>query len=122
MSADDRRQPVSDEELSAFADGQLPPADCVRVAAHLRANPQDADRIHTYWRREAELYSAFAVAADDTAPEPAAPSRRPAFPPVYAAAALVLLAVVAAPWLLPVDGGGAQSRCPRMGPARWNSR
>lgn len=51
--------PITDQDLSDFADGQLPPARSRQVAAHLRANPADADRIHSYWLQEANLYRAF---------------------------------------------------------------
>lgn len=95
--ANHKRQSVSEVELSAFADGQLPQAHSARVAAHLRANPEDADRIHAYWRQEAELYRAFSAGVDEQEfPPPAKTGRLP----LYAVAAVVLVCAATAPLLL----------------------
>lgn len=92
-SPDDR--PVSDEDLSAFADGALPRRRAARVAAHLRSEPADADRIHAYWRREAALKKAFDVDADEPGPDAdaalAAGRRRRVWPALVAVAAVAAL-------------------------------
>lgn len=89
---------ISASELSAFADGQLSRARSAQVAAHLRRHPEDADRVHAYWRQEAELYSAFGGGPELAEREfGGAPSKRA---PLYVAAAALLLLAVAAPgWL-----------------------
>lgn len=61
----DRDSPVTDRDLSAFADGQLSPARARRVAEHLRTHPEDADRVHAYWHQEAQLRRAFAHLPDE---------------------------------------------------------
>lgn len=50
---------VTDEQLSAFADGQLSHRQARRLARLIRARPEYADRIHAYWRREAALLRAL---------------------------------------------------------------
>lgn len=91
-------RPITGEELSAFADGQLPRRRAARVASHLRVHPADADRIHSYWRREAALYRAFEPVLEEAGPRArpevaASRNRSPRF--VWAAAAVSVLAVVA---------------------------
>ncbi|MCW8126881.1 anti-sigma factor family protein [Microbulbifer halophilus] len=98
---------VSNEDLSAFADGQLSRADSARVAAYLRANPQDADRIYAYWKQEAELHSVFATDREGE-PEPAARNpRSPYRGPLFIAGAAALFAVVV-PWLVLDRNGSTQ--------------
>lgn len=93
MRAREARRPITDEELSAFADGRLPPARAARVAAHLRAVPADADRIHAYWRREAALYQAFEPALEEPGPVlPVMPARRRGL--FVSTAAIVLVALL----------------------------
>lgn len=58
------------EELSAYADGQLPPRAAARVARHLRDHPEDAERLHAYLRQDALLRRAFAPAGEAPLPEP----------------------------------------------------
>jgi len=50
-----RRRPVSDEELVAFADGRLGRCARRRVSAHLRKQPEDADRVRAYLGQDARL-------------------------------------------------------------------
>jgi hypothetical protein len=59
MSWRDDSRNISEEELSAFADGQLPQKRCAQVANYLRANPAEAERIYAYWKHDAVLYAAF---------------------------------------------------------------
>ncbi|MGL6160478.1 anti-sigma factor family protein [Microbulbifer sp.] len=89
---------VTREDLSAFADGQLSRAHSARVAAHLRANPEDADRVHAYWKREAELYRTFTSAREQAA-EPFVPPRERRFPLYVGVAAALLVLAISVPWL-----------------------
>lgn len=57
--------PVTDEELSAFADGRLSGRRAAWVARHLRACPEDADRLHAYWRQESLLYRVWVSSAGE---------------------------------------------------------
>lgn len=87
---------VTDEELSAFADGQLPPHRARRVAAEIRAHPRFADRIYAYWRREAALWRALDPVFQEPVPQ-VGPARARRWPAV---AALIIGGVL-------VAGGGA---------------
>ncbi|WP_133490836.1 hypothetical protein [Alcanivorax sp. 24] len=53
------REAVSEEELSAFADGELPRRRARRVAAGIRRHPAYADRLRDYWRHDETLWRAF---------------------------------------------------------------
>jgi anti-sigma factor RsiW len=96
---------ITGEDLGAFADGRLPRARAVRVAAHMRAHPEDAGRIHAYWRQEAALYRAFEPVLHETPPRewpdrpPAWRMRRRGYAVVAIAATLVL--AVTAIWRWP---------------------
>lgn len=87
------KDPVTEQDLSDFADGELPRTRARRVAAHLRANPSDADRLHDYWRHEAELYRAFEPAfhESDTSSLADVKMRRPARTLSWAAVVGVLM-------------------------------
>jgi len=88
-------RPVSEEELSAFADGELPPRRARRVAAHLRAHPTDADRIHDYWRREAAILQVYASLPEEHAAVAAQVRHRGGRQwPLVATAATALIAAV----------------------------
>lgn len=88
---------LSDEQLSAFADGQLPRHQAQRVAALLRRHPEYAERIYGYWRREAALYQAL---NRTRLPEVSLPTVRPR-PSVLltTASAASLMLVAVALWL-----------------------
>lgn len=89
--------PITGEDLSAFADGRLSRARAVRVAAHLREHPEDADRIHAYWRQEAALRRAFDSALRESPPawrdRPGRGTGRRRGYAAFAGAAAILLAV-----------------------------
>lgn len=97
QSITELREPLSDEQLSAFADGQLPRRQAQKVAALLRRHPEYADRIHGYWRREAALYQALNRTELPDASLPAPRSRRAVLLTTASAASLMLVAV--ALWL-----------------------
>jgi len=91
------RETLSDEQLSAFADGQLPRRQAQQVAALLRRHPEYADRIHGYWRREAALYQALNRTELPEISLPATRSRRTVLLTTASAASLML--VTMALWL-----------------------
>ena len=93
---------VTDEELSAFADGQLPPHRARRVAAEIRAHPRFADRIYAYWRREAALWRALDPVFQESVPQIEAPRAR-RWP---AAAALIVAALLVTGGALHMAGSG----------------
>lgn len=65
----DRHSPVTDDELHAFVDGQLPAEQFAAVEAWLVAHPEDAARIAT-WRAQADVIRLrFGEAADEAIPE-----------------------------------------------------
>lgn len=98
--------PVTEAELHAWMDGELPPARRAAVERHLAGHPEDAARLDSY-RRTAELiagtYAPLAQLPPAAAPRPKVRSWRPA---VAAAAAVLLFAV-----------GGATGWAVRGGPA-----
>jgi hypothetical protein len=99
---------VTDEELSAFADGELPPHRARRVAAEIRAHPRFADRIHAYWRREAALWRALDPVFQESVPHIEAPRAR-RWP---TAAALIVAALL-------VTGGALHLTGSDPAPARF---
>ena len=92
--------PVSDEELSAFADGRLSGRRAAWVARHLRVCPEDADRLHAYWRQESLLYRVWVSGAG----EPSDRERRqttvrgPALAAVMLSLAALLTIGLGGPW------------------------
>ncbi|AFT70535.1 hypothetical protein B5T_02261 [Alloalcanivorax dieselolei B5] len=69
------RETVTEEELSAFADGELPRRRARRVAAGIRRQPAYADRVRDYWRRDETLWRAL---KDDSSAAPlSSPARAP---------------------------------------------
>lgn len=91
------RETLSDEQLSAFADGQLPRRQAQHVAVLLRRHPEYADRIHGYWRREAALYQALNRTELPEISLPSTRSRRAVLLTTASAASLML--VTMALWL-----------------------
>ena len=90
------RETLSDEQLSAFADGQLPRRQAQRVAVLLRRHPEYADRIHGYWRREAALYLAL---NRSELPDVSLPVNRPRRTVLLSTASAASLLVAIALWL-----------------------
>ncbi|MQA23842.1 anti-sigma factor family protein, partial [Rugamonas rivuli] len=97
--------PVTEAELQAWVDGRLPPERRGAVDAHLAQHPADMDRLQAYRSQNAALHALFdpllarpvppAMAASATAPTTPAsapgPVRRPAWPPMLRAAAMLAL-------------------------------
>ncbi len=94
----------SDEQLSAFVDGELPETECVAIEAWLQAHPEAAERV-SHWALDREsLRSHFGPVVDEsvTAALRAAVWRRPGLPRWALAASAAGLLVTGA-----LLGGGA---------------
>ena len=64
----DRDQPVSEDELNAYVDGELPPNRRAAVEAWLATHADDAEKVAA-WRRQAELIRArYGAVADEVPP------------------------------------------------------
>ncbi len=61
--------PVSEADLQAYADGELPEERRAAVAAWLAAHPDDAERIESYRRLAQELRGAYHGVLDEPVPE-----------------------------------------------------
>ncbi|OEZ56560.1 anti-sigma factor [Duganella sp. HH105] len=112
--------PVTEAELQAWVDGRLPPERRGAVEAHLAQHPADMARLQAYRGQNAALHALFdpllarpvppamaaAAAAPTSTPAAAASApgraRRPAWPPMLRAAAMLALTLAggAAGWLL----------------------
>jgi anti-sigma factor RsiW len=65
----ERLEPVSEDELHAYVDGELPAERRVVVAAWLAAHPQEAAQVAT-WRAQAEsLRARYGAVAEERVPE-----------------------------------------------------
>jgi anti-sigma factor RsiW len=65
----DRNQPVSEDELHAYVDGELPADRRGMIEAWLAAHPEDAAKVAA-WRAQAELIrTRYGAAANETVPE-----------------------------------------------------
>lgn len=85
MSIEWRNGVVTDDELHAYADGQLPEKRIPAVEAHILADPQSAARVKDYRAINAALRQAFAFAPPQT---PATRPRSRPFQRMAVAAAL----------------------------------
>ena len=70
--------PVSELDLQAYADGNLPEERRAAVAAWLAAHPEDAERIESYRRLAEELRSTYDAVLDEPVPERLRHAVRPA--------------------------------------------
>ncbi|MDT0633992.1 hypothetical protein [Spectribacter hydrogenoxidans] len=100
---------ISDEELSAFADGHLPQRRAAKVAAYLRRDPAAQAQVNAYIDQDRLIARAFADALEAPVParlQAANPggSRRRWPTPALAAAALLLLTATLVWWSLPQSG------------------
>ena len=79
---------VTDEEISAWVDGELGPADRARVQAWLQAHPADAARAGRWAADRDALRTLLGPAADEPVPQALrATVMRPSHPPRWAMAA-----------------------------------
>jgi anti-sigma factor RsiW len=70
--------PVSEHDLQAYADGELPEERRAAVAAWLDAHPEDAERIENYRHLAEELRSTYDGVLDEPVPERLQRALRPA--------------------------------------------
>jgi len=70
--------PVSEHDLQAYADGELPEERRAAVAAWLAAHPEDAERIESYRALAQELRSTYDGVLDEPVPARLAEAARPA--------------------------------------------
>jgi anti-sigma factor RsiW len=104
--------PVTEAELHAWVDGQLPPARHAAVDAYLADHPEQAARLHAYRAQNAALRARFNPVLDEAVPPALGhpPRRWHAAPQWRVAAVLALmLGSGAAGWLL---RGGAADDAP----------
>jgi anti-sigma factor RsiW len=64
-----RTSDISEADLQAYADGELPEARRSEVAAWLASHPEDAERIEAYRRIAEELRSTYQVVLQEPVPE-----------------------------------------------------
>ena len=102
---------ISDEMLMAYADGELPEADLVRVRAYLANSPEGARRLNAFTRTGRDLGLLYDQPMHEAVPQrlldvvrpPAAPfmgatANRPAPKVSYAALLVAMLFPQTAPW------------------------
>lgn len=107
-------QRISDEELSAWVDGELAPADAARVQAWLEAHPEDAARVQRWAVDRDDLRALFGPPAEETVPAALRDLvTRHAGPPRWALAAAAAGLLVAGA----LGGGGAVWQWQRHGGA-----
>ena len=70
--------PVTEADLQAYADGELPEERRAAVAAWLAAHPEDAERIESYRRLAQELRGTYQGVLDEPVPERLERALRPA--------------------------------------------
>lgn len=107
--------PVTESELHAYADGQLPAERGREVAAYLAGRPAEAQRVETYRAQKRELRALFDPVLDEPAPPRIVRAARPRAPwYLQRFAAGIAIAVVsgAAGW--GVRGGMQASDHPGM--------
>jgi len=68
-------QPVTEAELQAYVDGQLPSARAVEVAQHLAQHEEDAQRVAAYRRQSEALRTAFDPLLAEAVPARLRPGR-----------------------------------------------
>jgi anti-sigma factor RsiW len=85
---------VSELDLQAYADGELPEERLPAVAAWLAAHPDDAERIESYRRLGQEVRSTYGAVLEEPVPERLSRALRPA--PIRRLAAIALSVGLAA--------------------------
>jgi anti-sigma factor RsiW len=106
--------PVTEAELQAYVDGQLPPARTTEVAQHLAQHEEDAQRVAAYRRQNENLQLAYApLLAEAVPPRLQAGGRRRWWLPAqrYAVAAALMAVSGIAGWQLhaTITGEGTQT-------------
>ena len=102
------RDNISDEELSAFADGQLPQRRAARVAAYLRRDPSAQAQVNAYVDQDRLIARAFSGVLEAPVParmQPGGPAGgKRSLPMTGLAAAMLLLTATLVFWSLPESG------------------
>jgi anti-sigma factor RsiW len=105
---------VTEAELHAFVDGQLPAAREREIEAYLRARPEESQRLEGYRAQRRELHALFDPVLEEALPQRlvrhAAPSRVPWYLQGLAAGVAIALVGGAAGWGL--RGGAPAERGP----------
>jgi anti-sigma factor RsiW len=81
-------EPVTELDLQAYADGELPEAKRAAVAAWLAAHPEDAERMESYRRLSEELRSTYEGVLEEPLPERLRPTL--VIPPVRRVGMIVM--------------------------------
>lgn len=63
------RPQLSEAELHAYVDGQLPPLERARIEALLDAHPEQAERVRVYLKHKNALHQNFDAVLDEPVPE-----------------------------------------------------
>lgn len=94
--------PMTEADLQAYVDGQLPEARRTEVEAYLAARPEEAARIAAYRRQSEELRALFDPVVDESIPErlSSPPRRRTLSLQRYAAVAAFAFISGSAGWTL----------------------
>jgi anti-sigma factor RsiW len=71
-------EPVTENDLQAYADGKLPEERLAAVAAWLAAHPEDAERIDAYRKLAEELRTSYAPVLEEPVPDRLRHAVRPA--------------------------------------------
>lgn len=105
--------PVSEAELQAYVDGQLPPARAAEVAEHLTQHEEDARRVVAYRRQNENLQMAYAPLLAAAVPARLQPGGRRRWSlPVqrYALAAALMAVSGVAGWQLHAHVAGERTQ------------
>lgn len=116
-------EPVTESDLQAYADGELPESRRADVAAWLASHPDDAERIESFRRIAEELRSTYKGVLDEPVPErlkqalPVGRARRVAMIALWAVLGVAVGGIAGwelrssqAPTLVPVDAAAALAR------------
>lgn len=113
--------PVTEAELQAYVDGQLPAARQAEIAAYLAQRPEESQRVAAYRAQRQELRRLFDAVLDEPLParvlraaRPASARRPPWLQGIAAGLALVLVGGVA--------GWGLRGAAVGPGPLAWQVR
>lgn len=108
-------QPVTEAELQAWLDGELPESRRGEIEGYIAAHPEDAERLAAYRRNDKALEARFAAVLDEPVPSRLTRRRPPrwrAFLPYAAAAAWIFLGGIAGWHLQGMKGAENRSDAP----------